>query len=448
MAIGLLLVFRLDVRRAAQRGPRWRRRLIAGGLAMLAALGTVPRHGAVAEEPAAEAESGEDATEAVLAIVRLERALAGLDELLTAKDVERDALEAAMEEVRGHLPVLTDPERTAGLNEKGRARAEELAEAAERKLATAEALLPIGTNDLLKAPQWATITAAWEYCQPLADSGESTSAEREKVNEHIAAARKAGEALAAAGLLTGAEAGLLSAELDRIKASIYRNPPTDTPVMCYDPAYLPPAHQSTQRLAKRLPLLKAVAEAERVSPEALAKVLATVEKDLATLGDEEQVKALGEDKARAAELREAVAPLLDKIRAKVARTRLERTEAWGRVEAFREACKAHEAGEAEPDLARRFAEANKAVDELLEAGLIDETKHKELKAEILKAVRPLIERDRPPMCYKPMPLRGDSRITPEQRREILDRLERDGRVEPALARRIAADLDGGAERAS
>ena len=322
-----------------------------------------------------------------------------------------------------------------------------MAEAAEGTLATAEALLPIGTNDLLKAPQWATITAAWEHCQPLADSGESTSAERKKVDEHIAAARKAAEALAAAGILTGPESGLLSAELDRIKTAVYRNPPTDARVTCYIVAYLPPAHQSTQRLAKRLPLLKAVAEAERVSPEALGKVLATVEKDLATLADEEKVKVLGEAeaKAKAAELREAVAPLLDQIQAKVARTRLERTEAWGKVEAFREAGEADEAGEAERvDLARRFAEANKAVDELLEAGLIDEARHKELRAEIRKAGRTLLEPG--PTCYKPMPLPGDSRITPEQRREILDRLERDGRVEPALSRRIAADLEGGAER--
>ncbi|MBS3735406.1 MAG: hypothetical protein KGY99_10895 [Phycisphaerae bacterium] len=450
VAVIVLVAMRLDARGAAQRGPWWKRRLIAAGLATLAALGAVPRNATAADGPTevaagqADAETGEDATEAVKAIFALKAALERLDTTLQQTDFQREALQGAMAQCRAQLAVLSDADKTATLTDEGRAEAKRLVAGATDKLATAEALLPIGTNDLLKAPQWATITAAWEYCQPLADSGKSTNAERKKVNEHIAAAKKAAKALAAAGLLTGAEAGLLSAELDRIKTAVYRNPPTDTPVMCYDSGYLPPARRSTQRLAKRLPLLKAVAEAERVNPEALAKVLATVEKDLATLADEQQVEALGEGKSKAAELREAVAPLVEQIKAKVARTRLERTEAWGKVEAFREACKAHEAER--PDLAGRFAEARKALDELLEAGLIDEARHAELQAEIQKAVlQRTIERDTP-MCYKPM-FRGDSRVTPEQRREILDRLERDGRVEPALARRIAADLEGGAERA-
>ncbi|HOX04770.1 MAG TPA: hypothetical protein PK280_00090 [Planctomycetota bacterium] len=167
---------------------------------------------------------------------------------------------------------------------------------------------------LEESADWKAIAAAWDFCMPLASSGKSTEAQRKEADGKLKAAREAAERLAGAGFLAAAEAGLLAAETDKIRADIYRNPPTDRMVECHQMAYLPPAQQSFDRLAKRLPLLEKLAEGGKIHKPAVEKVLATVEADLAVLSDEKQLGRLtGEKRVEAGKTRDAVKAQVEKL---------------------------------------------------------------------------------------------------------------------------------------
>jgi hypothetical protein len=169
---------------------------------------------------------------------------------------------------------------------------------------------------LEESADWKVVTGAWDFCMPLAKNGQSTTGQRKEADEKLKAAREAADRLAAAGLLAAAEAGLLAAEADKIKADIYRDPPTDSKVLCYDRAFLPPAQQSFDRLARRLPLLEKLAVGGKVHKPAVDKVLATVEADLAVLGDEKKLGDLRDEKKRAeaTKTRDAVKAQLEKLK--------------------------------------------------------------------------------------------------------------------------------------
>jgi hypothetical protein len=168
---------------------------------------------------------------------------------------------------------------------------------------------------LEESADWKKITDAWSYCGPLAAGGKSTTAERKEVDARLKAAKEAVDRLVASRLLLVAEAGLLKQEADKLRADIYRNPPTDSRVTCYEMAYFPPAQQSLTRLKKRLPLLENLASNGKVKKAVMNKVLSSVDKDLATLGDEKQVEKLQEaERKEAAEVTAKVEAAVVKIR--------------------------------------------------------------------------------------------------------------------------------------
>jgi len=170
------------------------------------------------------------------------------------------------------------------------------------------------TGSLEESTDWKTVTGAWDFCMPLATSGKSTTAQRKEADEKLKAAGEAGDRLVAAGLLAAAEAGLLAAEAEKVKADIYRNPPTDTKVLCYEAAAFAPARESSARLAARLPLLEALARDGKVHRQVLDKVAATIQGDLAVLSSETLLKQLpAEKRAEAEKTREAVKAELAKL---------------------------------------------------------------------------------------------------------------------------------------
>ena len=140
--------------------------------------------------------------------------------------------------------------------------------------------------------QWKTVLEAWRFAKPLADSHKSTTAQRKQADKKFADAKQAVVALANAGAISPAEGGLLAAEADTLRGEIYRNPPIDSRVKCYETMYIPPARASFSRLQKRLPLLRQTVEGGKVSPAVVAKVLPTIRADLATLADPKQTAKL------------------------------------------------------------------------------------------------------------------------------------------------------------
>ena len=163
--------------------------------------------------------------------------------------------------------------------------------------------------------QWQAVLDAWKAVAPLAQTGKSTTIQREVVDKKLEAAKKCITKLTESRLLSEAESQLLVSEADRLRGEMYRNPPTDCQITCYDMAFIPPAQVSMERLAKRLPLLKQMATDGKVQSAVLAKVVGSVEADMATLASEEQLKFLpAEQHEQAAELRKSAKATVAEIK--------------------------------------------------------------------------------------------------------------------------------------
>jgi len=147
---------------------------------------------------------------------------------------------------------------------------------------------------------WQAIHEAWAAALPLAKSGKSTTAQRKAADAKMKAAAEAAKRLVAKGLLASQEADLLNVELANLRSDIYREPPTDCKVTCYDMAYISEAQQSLQRLNKRLPLLEKLLARGKVNAVAGAKIIAGIEADLAILSDANRLRELGQEQQSAA----------------------------------------------------------------------------------------------------------------------------------------------------
>ncbi|HUT36498.1 MAG TPA: hypothetical protein VNE39_23625 [Planctomycetota bacterium] len=162
---------------------------------------------------------------------------------------------------------------------------------------------------------WKAIHDAWAAALPLAKTGRSTSAQRKAADDKMKDAAEAAKRLVAQGLLASQEAALLAVELANLRQDIYREPPTDSKVTCYDMAYLPPAQQSLQRLNKRLPLLEQLLEGGKVNPVAGAKIVAGIEADLAILNDAKKIQELrGDERSAAQAARDQAQRALQRLR--------------------------------------------------------------------------------------------------------------------------------------
>jgi hypothetical protein len=173
-----------------------------------------------------------------------------------------------------------------------------------------------GAKTLLMTQEWQTVMAAWNEAGPLARSGRSTTAQRQWAQERLDAAVRAVHALTIVGLLTVQEAELLRGDAANLSADMVRTPPTDFRGTCYDMAILPPAQQSFQRIAARLPLLEKLLAEGKSQPPAGAKIIAGMEADLAVLTQEKELAALeAGEQAKAVEARDAAKAQLETLKA-------------------------------------------------------------------------------------------------------------------------------------
>ena len=253
---------------------------------------------------------------------RLSERLPLLERLAEAEALRPQVLARVLTSVARDLETVGDERLLRELTEQERDRAQELREDAAASVESIRARLRGGVGELEDAPEWQAVLAAWEQAAPLALSGQSTTAEREVAKAKLESACEAAESLAAAGLLRQAEAELLCLEAEHLKKEIYRNPPTDCQVTCYDMAFLPPARASMDRLAARAALLEQLAAAGKVNPAAIEKVRAAIEADLKTLSGEQELKVLPEaDRAKAMEVRARVLESMEQLRKLLAETR-------------------------------------------------------------------------------------------------------------------------------
>lgn len=180
-----------------------------------------------------------------------------------------------------------------------------------------DAPIPAGAA-LDETKQWQAVLSAWKAVAPLARTGKSTTVQREVVDKKLEAAKKCITRLTDSRLLSEAESQLLVSEAERLRSEMYRNPPTGcqvTQVTCYAMAFIPPAQESMERLTKRLPLLKQMATDGKVQAAVLAKVVGSVEADMATLASEAELKHIPADQhEQAAELRKSAEATVAEIK--------------------------------------------------------------------------------------------------------------------------------------
>jgi len=247
-------------------------------------------------------------------VARLSERLPLLEELAAADKLRPEVLYRTLGTVEDDLRVLGDEEFLKRVTAQKRDKALELRERAAKQVQRIRQRVRGGAAQLNDSPEWAAIVDAWKVAGPLAASGQSTTAQREAASQKLAAARAAAQKLGVAGLLSRPEAELLIQEADSLLEQIYRNPPTDCRVTCYDMAYMPPARQSLHRLQARAGLLERLAAGGKASADVLEKVSATIEADLKTLSSEADLKALREaDRAQAVQVRERVQAALEAV---------------------------------------------------------------------------------------------------------------------------------------
>jgi len=248
-------------------------------------------------------------------IARLSERLPLLEEFAAADKLRPEVLYRTLGSVEDDLRVLGDEEFLKRLTAGERDKALELRERVAKQVEVIRQRVRGGTAELTDTPEWAAICAAWKTAAPLAASGLSTTAQREAAKMKLQDAQAAAEKLYAAGLLRQEESALLVREADDLLRQIYRNPPTDCQVMCYQMVLILPARASLDRLLARAELLERLAAGGRASREVIQRVSATIEADLKTLSSEAELKRLPEaDRAQASQVRERVSAALEAVR--------------------------------------------------------------------------------------------------------------------------------------
>jgi len=236
---------------------------------------------------------------------RLSARIPLLARLAGERKLQPDVAQRVLVSVEQDIAALGKKEVVDALPETERATAQQVRDAAAdavRKLKTGSAGGGAAAGATLESTaDWMTIEDAWATASPLARSGKSTTAQRKEADAKLAAAKEATDRLAAAGLLAAEESQLLAMEGQNLREDIYRDPPTDSRVTCYDMAYMPPAQTSLTRLARRLPLVEKLVASEKVHQATCATILAAMQDDLAVLGDPKELAKLAEAERRTAQ---------------------------------------------------------------------------------------------------------------------------------------------------
>ena len=191
---------------------------------------------------------------------------------------------------------------SAGLASRGLARSASAAPAAVSPEPAAEpAKAPAS---LAETPQWKRLTATWKEADDVASGRKGLYPFDAKGKKALLAALGARaqdiDALAAKDLLTAPEAGLLKKELDRLAKGVQAKRPIEMKMAtCYEPMWMyTAADDALRRIADRLGLLGKLAAAPAIRPQVAAKVLATLQADLATGQNAEYLRYLKDQAAK------------------------------------------------------------------------------------------------------------------------------------------------------
>ena len=452
LVVALMVMFGADLVRASRPGPRWKRSLVTAALSLMAVLGIAAQPGLSADPARTVRSLAGRATSPVLAVFDLEAQLKKLTKLTSSRHFDGAAARGALRSVNANVAILAKPANIAKLTRKGQARAKYLLSAAARQTALAEALIPIGTTNLARSAQWKTVTDAWSYSAPLANSYKSTMAQRKIVTEKLNGAGKAISALSAAGLLSTAEAAMLTIDMKRLRSDLVRHPPTDAQVKCYDYGVIPAVRLSMDNLSKRVELFRKVIASDRIAPAAMDRIVQRVQRDLGQLTDPKLLRNLRSDAERlgAKRLHADVSALVVQVKRKVLVERLGKTSGWQAVEtALKSAstmARAYGSTSAQrAAIVKQMNTAKARAQALASAGLLAAGEAELLTGELgrlRKEIFSTAPTDLKVSCYETMapdPI-GDSTKRLTKRIPVLSRLVDSGKLNPLIARKLLPSL--------
>ncbi len=264
VAVAGLVLVGIDVYAATKRGPRWKRRLIGAGLALLGAFGVWFSR----PKPAVAICYAPMPVECSIGY-NLGQQLPLLEKLAAQEKLDPRVVRKVLLKAEQDLNRISDPQVSMPGPE--RARLEEVRRAAAPIIKRLRERLGDDAGGLENSPDWKTLVESWKLAARSRDPQEK--------RKGLDAASKAIKDLTDAGLLTVQESKLLAMELGRLEKDHLAATTGD------DPKPVPPSKESLERLTRRLPLLTELARGRKLHPKAMKKIIAAVEADLAVLAD-------------------------------------------------------------------------------------------------------------------------------------------------------------------
>ena len=325
VVVALMVLFGVDLMRASRTGPRWKRRMVAASLAVLAAIGV----SIAAQEAAARPPRGPTCYKPMLVMppgATLPARMAALKKLGVMEKIKSDVLRKLTARIRADLvpyEKVIIPRLPAGSDEQTKAR--KTAADAGAWLAAADLRLAVGDKPLSDVPVWQGLVKNWRAAEEAASGRKGRYPFDAKTKKALLAALDAapGElnALATAGYLTAAEAGFLKGALDGLPARVRRMRPVELRnATCYDPVAIVKRDPLVAMLA-RMPLLEKIAQGRKLHPAAVKRMAEVVEIEAAKLTDEKYLKGLTPDsRATAGNVARAARVAIKKLTAAVTPT--------------------------------------------------------------------------------------------------------------------------------
>jgi hypothetical protein len=281
--VGLVLIG-IDVYAAKQRGPRWKRRLLGAGLAVLGLVGVWfarPKpQGPTCYLPVPRIFNAPS-------IQRLESQASFLEQLISTGKIDPDVARKVLTSAEAALVEASKEEVVGGLSPSERNMAEDLRLRTWQVMERVRIRLDHGNLHLAASPDWLTLAAAWGEAEEVVSGRRGQypfdQAGKQRLLAQLDESARAADRLSGLGLLSAAERDLLKKDLAEFKPGVEAKRPTEMRLAtCYGPMSLATLHPAVH-LAERLPLLEAMAVAGKVQPAVLRKVLASVERDMAAL---------------------------------------------------------------------------------------------------------------------------------------------------------------------
>ncbi len=195
------------------------------------------------------------------------------------------------------------------------------AEASPRSAGERLRVLCAGDEDLAQTEEWKAIEATWAEAEEVASGKRGDypfdEAGRKKLLADLDQMTERIGALVKKGLLSAPEADLILQDRAELVSGVQGKRPTEMKeATCYKPMMLPmPAQKSASDLAARLPILEGLAQEGKLPPDAVRKILVSIEADLAVLASEKEMAEVpAEERAASEKTRDAVKADVEAIR--------------------------------------------------------------------------------------------------------------------------------------